>query len=143
MHGLRGFTDASSAPHQVRRTFGKDDYFEAVGSYSQSPLTLCQHADNPNGALTTRVVGTYHRPTLLHGWHDAQALDRAGKLGAAAGTFVVAALNAVDLASDIAVAVELVESGHPRWGIASAAICLFSILLSVAVLLFERRYATT
>ena len=122
--------------------FGKDDYFEAVGSYSQPSLTLCQQADNPNEALTTRVVGTHHRHTLLHGWHDAKALDRVGKLAAAVGTFVFAALNAVDLASDVAVAVELVESGHLWWGITTAVITLLFIVLSVATLLFERRYTS-
>ena len=122
--------------------FARDDYFEAVGSCSQPPLALYQPAaaDNPNGTYATRVVGTYHRPTLLHSWHDANALHRAGKLGAAVGIFLFAALNAVDLASDVAVAVELAESGHLWWGIASAAICLFFILFSVAVLLCERRY---
>ena len=119
--------------------FGKDDYFEAVGNYSQPPLALSLGGTD-NNSLTTRVIGTYHRPTLLHGWQHAKALDRVGKLAAAVGTFVFAALNAVDLASDVAVAVELVESGHPWWGITSAVIALLFIVLSVATLLFERRY---
>ena len=123
---------------QIRRIFGRGDYFEAIGSYATPPLSLVAGAGSST-ALTTRVAGIYHRPTLLSGWGSANALSRVVKVAAAVGVFVGAMLTAVDMASDIAVAVELVEGGHPGWGIASAVITLLSTLLSVSMLLFERR----
>lgn len=89
--------------------------------------------------MTTRLRGTYYRPSLLRGWRKAKALERVAKLGTAVATFVFAALNAVDMASDIAVAVELVQGGNPGWGITSAIIIALSVIVSVAMLLFERR----
>ena len=124
---------------QVRRVFGTGDYFEAVGGYGTPPLSLAGSPGGSSTTLTTRIAGTYHRPSLLSGWGSANALNRVAKLGAAVGVFVGALLTVVDVASDIAVAVELVEGGHPRWGIASAVITLLSTLLSVGMLLFERR----
>ena len=124
---------------QVRRVFGRGDYFEAVGDYASPPLSLVGSSDGSATALTTRVAGIYHRPALLSGWGSANALTRVAKLAAAVGVFVGALLTAVDMASDIAVAVELVEGGHLRWGIASGVITLLSTLLSVGMLLFERR----
>ena len=124
---------------QLRRIFGRGDYFEAIGSYATPPLSLVAGADGSSTALTTRVAGIYHRPSLLSGWGSANALSRVIKVAAAVGVFVGAMLTAVDMASDIAVAVELVEGGHPGWGIASAVITLLSTLLSVGMLLFERR----
>ena len=124
---------------QVRRIFGRGDYFEAIGGYAAPPLSLVGGAAGSSTALTTRVTGIYHRPTLFSGWGSADALSRIIKLAAAIGVFVGAMLTAVDMASDIAVAVELVEGGHPGWGIASAVITLLSTLLSVGMLLFERR----
>ena len=124
---------------QVRRIFGRGDYFEAIGGYATPPLSLVGGAAGSSTALTAHVAGIYHRPTLLSGWASADALSRVIKLAAAVGVFAGAMLTAVDMASDIAVAVELAEGGHPGWGIASAVITLLSTLLSVGMLLFERR----
>lgn len=94
------------------------------------------------GALSTRVQGTYVRPTLLHGWASAEPLDRVAKLASATATFLFAALNAVDVASDVAVAVELFETGHPGWGVTSAVVTAFALVLAVAMLLFEKRWVS-
>lgn len=123
---------------QVRRSFGKGNYFVAANRYDDPPLSFRTSLGNRR-ALTTRAVGTYVRPRLLSGWSEATALHRAAKVGSMVATFAFAALNFVDLASDVAVAVELFQDAHPRWGSISIVITLLSLLLSVLMLLVERR----
>ena len=118
--------------------FGKGDYFEAAGTYSDPPLRFDTTLEDSK-ALTTRAVGTYVRPRLLHGWGSAKALDRATKLASTVAQFAFACLNAADMALDIAVGVELYQDGHPGWAVTCFIITLISLLLSVGMLLVERR----
>ena len=118
--------------------FGKGDYFEAAGTYHDPPLRFDTTLDD-RVALNTRAVGTYVRPRLLHGWGGAKALDRVTKLAGTIAQFAFASLNAADMALDIAVGVELYQGGHPRWAVTCFVITLVSLLLSVGMLLVERR----
>ena len=121
--------------------FGKGDYFEAAGTYDDPPLRFDTTLDDDQ-ALNTRAVGTYVRPRLLHGWRGAKALARVTQLASTVAQFAFASLNAADMALDIAVGVELYQGGHPRWAVTCFVITLVSLLLSVGMLLVERRCVT-
>lgn len=120
---LRLFTRGDTAV--VRRRFGPQEYFEAVGSLEAPPIRFSREG----WPLSTRVVGTYVRPSLLGGWRSADALQRAAKVVGTLGTFVVALLSLVDIASDLVVAAELLAGGHAGWGGACIAITVLGVLV--------------
>lgn len=132
----------------VRRNFGRDDYFEVVSRPQPQPrkandgpliqpVALLPLSVDP--ATPRTLQGTYHRPRMLdfsskRGW-----VDR----GVIIVTFVTALVGAlltfVDFASDIAVVVELWADGDRLWSVASAVIVVITIVISVSMLLRERR----
>lgn len=135
---------------QVRRCLGADDYFEAVGEYENPPLALVEQGlderlRRPAASAATphtvmRVTGHYVRPSLMRGWGKAKAIWRIIKLVVAVATIAFAAFAAFDLSFDVAVSVELFTTGHIGWGAVSAYISLQALVLSVTLLLLERRY---